>query len=114
MYNKNGSISQADSTQALAFRPFGSIQWENTIGGAMTLHGSVLVWGGTVMIALFALAFLFLIHGQRLAAITLFLGANVLGVLVWFLAASFRRAHPPQEEAEESASPLSDRLDEPD
>jgi len=61
----------------------------------MTLHASIWVWGGTVMIALFALAFLFLIHGQAKAALSLFFGANVLAVLVWLLGSSLRRAYPP-------------------
>lgn len=80
----------------------------------MTLHGSVVVWGGTVMFALFALAFLFLIHGQGIVALALFFGANVIGILVWLLANSLRRTYPPDEQGEENGTPLLDRLDEED
>lgn len=76
----------------------------------MKLHNAIWVWGGTVMLALFALAFLFLIHGQATAALGLFFGANVIGILVWLLATSFRRAYPPEEE--ENAQSLLDRLNE--
>ncbi|MFB3075976.1 MAG: hypothetical protein ACE1Z6_12495 [Candidatus Methylomirabilales bacterium] len=76
----------------------------------MTLHSAIWVWGGTVMLALFALAFLFFIHGQGMVALGLFFGANVIGILVWLLATSFRRAYPPKEEKEESGPPLLDRL----
>lgn len=76
----------------------------------MTLHGAVWVWGGTVMIALFALAVLFLVHGQPKVALSLFFAANVIGVLVWLLATSFRRAYPPLEQEEDSNPPLLDRL----
>lgn len=76
----------------------------------MTLHSAVWVWGGTVMLALFALAILFFIHGQAMVALGLFFGANVIGILVWLLATSFRRASPPEEEKEESGPPLLDRL----
>ncbi len=41
----------------------------------MTLHNAIWVWGGTVMLALFALAFLFFIHGQAMVALGLFFGA---------------------------------------
>ncbi|MBW8058143.1 MAG: hypothetical protein V3U42_09225 [candidate division NC10 bacterium] len=78
----------------------------------MTLHASIWVWGGTVMIALFALAFLFLIHGQAKAALSLFFGANVLAVLVWLLGSSLRRAYPPDEQEEENDTRLLDRLNE--
>ncbi len=78
----------------------------------MTLHGAVWVWGGTVMIALFALAFLFLIHGQAKVALSLFFGANVVGVLVWFLGQSFRRTPPPDDQEEEKDTRLLDRLNE--
>ena len=78
----------------------------------MTLHNAIWVWGGTVMLALFALAFLFLIHGQGAVALGFFLGANVIGILVWLLATSFRRAYPPEEEKEETGPPLLDRLNE--
>ena len=78
----------------------------------MTLHASIWVWGGTVMIALFALAFLFLIHGQAKAALSLFFGANVLAVLVWLLGSSLRRAYPPDAQEEEHAPRLLDRLNE--
>lgn len=78
----------------------------------MTLHGSVLVWGGTVMFALFALAFLFLLHGQGMVALALFFGANVIGILVWLLANSLRRAYPPDDQGQENDTPLLDRLDE--
>lgn len=64
------------------------------------------------MLALFTLAFLFLIHGQATVALGLFLAANVIGVLVWLLATSFRRAYPPQEEKEENDPSLLDRLNE--
>jgi uncharacterized membrane protein YoaT (DUF817 family) len=76
----------------------------------MTLHAAIWVWGGTVMIALFALAFLFFIHGQAKMALSLFFGANVIGVLVWLLGTSFRRAYPPGEEEEDNGPPLLDRL----
>ena len=76
----------------------------------MTLHGAVWVWGGTVMIALFALAFLFLIHGQATVALGLFFAANVIGLLVWLLGTSFRRAYPP-DQTDEKTSVL-DRLKE--
>ena len=82
------------------------------IGSTVTLHNAIWVWGGTVMLALFGLAFLFLIHGQARAALGLFFGANVLGVLVWFLATSFRRAYPPEEEEEENGPSLLERLNE--
>jgi hypothetical protein len=49
----------------------------------VTLHNAIWVWGGTVMLALFALAFLFLLHGQGAVALGLFFGANVIGILVW-------------------------------
>lgn len=78
----------------------------------MTLHAAVWVWGGTVMVALFALALLFLIHGQAKIALSLFLGANVVGVVVWFLGHSFRRAYPPDQLEEENETPLLDRLNE--
>jgi hypothetical protein len=78
----------------------------------MTLHAAVWVWGGTVIIALFALAVLFFIHGQAVVALTLFFGANVIGVLVWLLGTSFRRAYPPNEEDEDDKAPLLDRLNE--
>lgn len=79
----------------------------------MTLHSAVWVWGGTVMLALFALAFLFLIHGQAMVALGLFFAANVVGVLVWLLATSFRRAYPPEEGEEEEERPsLLERLNE--
>lgn len=78
----------------------------------MTLHNAVWVWGGTVMLALFTLAFLFLIHGQATVALGLFFTANVIGVLVWLLASRFRRAFPPQEEEEENGPSLLDRLNE--
>jgi len=76
----------------------------------MTLHGAVWVWGGTVMIALLALAFLFLLHGQAKTALGLFFGANMVGLLVWLLATSFRRAYPPDEPEEQSRPTLRDRL----
>jgi Na+-transporting methylmalonyl-CoA/oxaloacetate decarboxylase gamma subunit len=78
----------------------------------VTLHNAIWVWGGTVMLALFALAFLFLIHGQGMVALGLFFGANVIGILVWLLTTSFRRAYPPEEEKEENSPPLLDRLNE--
>lgn len=78
----------------------------------MMLHNAIWVWGGTVMLALFAVAFLFLIHGQATAALGLFFGANVIGVFVWFLATSFRRASPPEEEKEDKDQSLLDRLNE--
>ncbi|MFQ5803716.1 MAG: hypothetical protein ACE5JQ_12540 [Candidatus Methylomirabilales bacterium] len=78
----------------------------------MTLHNAIWVWGGTVMLALFALAFLFLIHGQGILALGLFFGANVIGILVWLLATSFRQAYPPEEAQEENGPPLLDRLNE--
>ncbi len=78
----------------------------------MTLHNAVWVWGGTVMLAVFGLAFLFLIHGQARVALWLFFAGNVLGVLVWFLASSFRRAYPPEEEEEDRGPSLSERLNE--
>ena len=76
----------------------------------MTLHGAVWLWGGTIMIALFALAALFLIHGQTTMALGLFFGANLIGLLVWLLATSFRRAYPPGEEEEHTGPALRDRL----
>ncbi|MFQ5989758.1 MAG: hypothetical protein ACE5K9_07575 [Candidatus Methylomirabilales bacterium] len=76
----------------------------------MTLHAAIWVWGGTVMIALFALAFLFLIHGQAKVALGLFFGGNVIGLLVWLLGTSFRRAYPPDETDKETS--LLDRLKE--
>jgi len=79
-------------------------------GEAMTLHGAVWVWGGTVMIALLGLALLFLIHGQAKTALGLFFGANMVGLLVWLLATSFRRAYPPDEPEEQSRPALRDRL----
>ena len=79
-------------------------------GEAMTLHGAVWVWGGTVMIALLALAFLFLLHGQAKTALGLFFGANMVGLLVWLLATSFRRAYPPDEPEERSRPALRDQL----
>ena len=79
-------------------------------GEAMTLHGAVWVWGGTVMIALLALAFLFLLHGQAKTALGLFFGANMVGLLVWLLATNFRRAYPPDEPEEHSDLSLRDRL----
>ncbi len=78
----------------------------------MTLHGAVWVWGGTVMIALFTLAFLFLIHGQAKAALSLFFGANVIGLVTWLLANSFRQTYPPNQQDEENDRPLLDRLNE--
>lgn len=78
----------------------------------MTLHNAIWVWGGTVMLALLALALLFLIHGQGILALGLFFGANVIGILVWLLATSFRQAYPPEEEQEENGPPLLDRLNE--
>lgn len=78
----------------------------------MTLHGAVWVWGGTVMIALFALAFLFLIHGQAKVALSLFFGANVIGVFVWFLGRSFRHSHPSDEQEAKNETRLLDRLNE--
>ncbi|MFQ5848632.1 MAG: hypothetical protein ACE5IQ_13295 [Candidatus Methylomirabilales bacterium] len=78
----------------------------------MTLHGAIWVWGGTVMIALFALAFLFLMHGQAKVALSLFFGANVIGILVWLLATSIRRTTPPDVEEEESGKSILDRLEE--
>ena len=79
-------------------------------GGTMTLHGAVWVWGGTVMIALLALALLFMIHGQAKTALGLFFGANMVGLLVWLLATNFRRAYPPDEPEGHSGPPLRDRL----
>ncbi|MFQ5801923.1 MAG: hypothetical protein ACE5JQ_03385 [Candidatus Methylomirabilales bacterium] len=79
----------------------------------MTLHSAIWVWGGTVMIALFALAFLFLVHGQGKAALALLLGANLFGLLVWLLATSFRRTYPPDQEAD-TDKPLLERLNEED
>ena len=76
----------------------------------MKLHAAVWVWGGTVMIALFALAFLFFIHGQAKVALSLFFGANVIGVFVWLLGTSFRRAHRPSEEEEDNEGALLDQL----
>jgi uncharacterized membrane protein YoaT (DUF817 family) len=76
----------------------------------MTLHAAIWVWGGTVMIALFTLAFFFFIHGQAKVALSLFFGANVIGVLVWLLGTTFRRAYPPSEEEEDNDPPLLDRL----
>ena len=78
----------------------------------MTLHNTVWVWGGTVMLALFTLAFLFFVHGQATVALGLFFAANVIGILVWLLATSFRRAYPPQEEEGENGPSLLDRLNE--
>jgi len=76
----------------------------------MTLHGAVWVWGGTLMIALLALALLFVIHGQAKTALGLFFGANMVGLLVWLLATSFRRAYPPDEPEGQSRPSLRDRL----
>jgi hypothetical protein len=64
------------------------------------------------MFALLALAFLFLIHGQATVALGLFFGANLIGILVWFLATSFRRAYPPEDDGGENSAPLLERLNE--
>jgi hypothetical protein len=76
----------------------------------MTLHGAVWVWGGTVIIALLALALLFVIHGQAKTGLGLFLGANMVGLFVWLLATSFRRAYPPDEPEAHRGPSLRDRL----
>jgi hypothetical protein len=114
MYNRNGHVPQAEFPVALASKRPGNVQWCDCdkIGGTVTLHNAIWVWGGTVMLALFALAFLFLIHGQGMVALGLFFGANVIGILVWLLTTSFRRAYPPEEEKEENGPPLLDRLNE--
>jgi hypothetical protein len=73
------------------------------------LHSAVWLWGGTVLLALFALAFLFLLHGQPLIALSLFFGANLFGLLIWLLGISFRRAYPPEKDERESIQEHLDR-----
>ncbi len=75
----------------------------------MKLHSAVWLWGGTVLLALFLLAILFLLHGQPLIALSLFFGANLFGLFVWFLGISFRQAYPPEEDDKESIQGHLDR-----
>lgn len=75
----------------------------------MKLHSAVWLWGGTVILALFLLALLFLLHGQPLIALSLFFGANLFGLLVWLLGTSFRRTYPPEEDERESIQEHLDR-----
>jgi hypothetical protein len=76
----------------------------------MTLHGATWVWGGTIILALFALALLYMIHGQAKVALSLLLGAHVIGILVWLLATSFRRAYPPDAPEDDRGPSVLDRL----
>lgn len=78
----------------------------------MTLHGAVWVWGGTILIALFALALLFMVHGELNTALGLLFGANVVGILVWLLGTSLRRAYLPLDETEDPGRSVLDRVKE--
>ena len=78
----------------------------------MTLHGGVWVWGGTVLIALLALALLFMVHGEVNTALGLLFGANVVGILVWLLGTSLRRAYPPLDETDDPRRSVLNRVKE--